>query len=145
MDTIKKFIIVIFIALAVCSCSSDTEDTEDTAESVGLAFFDALYNQNDIKKTTALCTPILAKEINKYRTTKNAARRLFNMSFDSVKIDAALGDLKVREDFVNLGSLTFLFTGERNGKTYKEIKRIKLTKKGNTWLVDQVLKDPMPR
>jgi hypothetical protein len=51
MNTIKKFIIVIFITLAVCSCSSDTEDT---AESVGLAFFDALYNQNDIKKTTAL-------------------------------------------------------------------------------------------
>jgi hypothetical protein len=67
------------------------------------------------------------------------------MSFDSVKIDAALGDFKVREDFVNSGGLTFLFTGVRNGKTYKELKSIKLTKKGNTWLVDQVLKDPMPR
>ncbi|AOW78626.1 hypothetical protein A3Q34_18355 [Colwellia sp. PAMC 20917] len=142
MNTIKQFIIVIFITLAVCSCSSDTEDT---AESVGIAFFDALYNQKDIKKTTALCTPIFAKEINKYITTKNAARRLFNMSFDSVKIDAALGDLKVREDFVNSGSLTFLFTGVRNGKIYKELKKIKLIKKGNTWLVDQILKDPMPR
>jgi len=142
MNTIKKFISVLFIVLAVCSCSSDTEDT---AESVGLAFFDAIYNQNDIKKATALCTPTFAKEINKYRTTKNVARRLFNMSFDSVKIDAALGDLKVREDFVNSGSLTFLFTGIRNGKIYKELKKIKLTKKGNTWLVTQLLKDPMFR
>jgi hypothetical protein len=141
MNTIKKFIIVLFITLAVCSCSSGTKDT---AESVGVAFFDALYNQNDIKKMIALCTPSFAKEIKGYITTKNAARRLFNMSFDSVKIDAALGDLNVREDFVNSGGLTFLFTGVRNGKIYKELKKIQLTKKGNTWLVDQVLKDPMP-
>lgn len=142
MNTIKKFLIVIFISLAVCSCSSDTKGT---AESVAIAFFDAIYNQKDIKKASALCTPTFAKEINKYITTNNIARRLFKMSFDSVKIDAALGDLKVREEFKSSGNLTLLFTGIRNGKTYKELKAIKLTKKGNTWLVDQLLKDPMPR
>lgn len=148
MNTIKKFSIVVLIALVVCSCSSDTEEIEDaaaSAEGVGVAFFDALYNQNDLNKTMALCTPSFAKEINKYGTTKNAARRLFNMSFDSVRIDSALGDFKVREDFVNSGGLTFLFTGIRNGKTYKDLKSIKLIKKGNAWLVDEVLKDPMPR
>ncbi|GLX78355.1 hypothetical protein tinsulaeT_16950 [Thalassotalea insulae] len=136
----KSIIIAIFFALTLCACN---EPKEISADQVAVAFFDALYNQKDIKQATSYCTPDFAKQLTQYRTAQNAARRLFNMSFDSTKIDAALADFKVREEFNTTGKLTILFTGDRHGKTYKELKSIKMVKKGQTWLVDELLKDPI--
>jgi hypothetical protein len=141
MNPFKKFLTVIFITFTVFSCGTEKEDA---AEDTAIAFFDAIYNQKDIKAAAALCAPTFATQILKYKTAKNVARRLFNMSFDSVKIDAALGDVKIREEFKNSGSLTLLFTGKSHGKIYKNLKRVRLIKKNKQWLVDQLLKDPVP-
>jgi hypothetical protein len=132
---------VIFITLAMFGCGSDSEPKEN-ADDVAIAFFNAIYNQNDINKAKKLCTTNFAKEISKYITTKNVARRLFNMSFDSVEINAALGDLKVQSEFKISGKLTVLFTGYRQEKTYKELKNIRLIKQGDVWLIDELLSDP---
>jgi len=141
VNSIKRYFIVIFVILAMCGCGSEPKEN---AEDVAIAFFNAIYNQNDINKAKKLCTANLAKKISKYITTQNVARRLFNMSFDSVKIDAALGDLKVRDEFKSSGKLTLLFTGYRQEKIYKELKRIKLIKQGEVWLIDELLRDPVP-
>jgi len=140
MNVLKRFFIVVFIAFISSSCSSEREDA---AEDVAIAFFDAIYNKKDIEVAAALCAPNLATQIHKYMTAKNVARRLFNMSFDSVKIDAALGDIKIREEFKNSGKLTLLFTGNRHGKIYKDLKRVKLIKLNNKWFVELLLKDPV--
>lgn len=140
MNFIKKYFIAIFIALAMCGCGSEPKDN---AEDVAIAFFDAIYNLNNINKAQKLCTANLAKKISKYKTTKNVARRLFNMSFDSVKIDAALGDMKVRDEFRNSGKLTILFTGYRQGKIFKDLTKIMLIKQGDIWLINKLLPDPV--
>ncbi len=141
MNSVKRYFIVFFVALAMFGCGSVPKDS---AEDVAIAFFNAIYNQNDINKAKKLCTTNFAKEISKYISTKNVSRRVFNMSFDSVEIHAALGDLKVRAEFENSGSLTILFTGYRQEKIYKELKKIKLIKQGDIWLVDELLRDPTP-
>jgi len=132
---------MIIVALAMFGCGSEPKES---AEEVAIAFFNAIYNQNDINKAKTLCTTNFANEISKYVTTKNVARRLFNMSFDSVEIDAALGDMKVRGEFKDSGKLTLLFTGYRQEKIYKELKKIKLIKQGDIWLIDELLRDPTP-
>jgi len=125
-------------------CGSEPREKADNAEDVAIAFFNAIYNQNDINQAKKFCTTNFATEMSKYVTAKNVARRLFNMSFDSVEIDAALGDLKVRGEFKNSGKLTLLFTGYRQEKIYKELKKIKLIKQGDIWLIDELLPDPTP-
>ncbi|MCP4324300.1 MAG: hypothetical protein GY787_21065, partial [Alteromonadales bacterium] len=47
-------------------------------------------------------------------------------------------------DFEKSGELTLLFTGYRQEKTYKELKKIKLIKQGDSWLIDALLPDPTP-
>jgi len=141
VSLIKHGFIFISVALMLFGCGDEPE-VEQTAEDVAVAFFDAVYNQNDIDKALALSTPNFAEELGKYITTKNAARRLFNMSFDSVQIDAALGDKNVRREFKRSGKLVILFTGYRQDKLYKEMKEIRLVKKGDNWLVDELLPDP---
>jgi len=137
----KKCVAVFFVIITLISCNSDKEVT---AEDVAVAFFDAIYNQKDIKKATALCSPKFSKELKKYRTANQAARQLFNMSFDTVEISAALGDLKVRKEFQTSGNLTILFTGFSHEKKYKDLKKIRLIKRNNIWLVDKLLADPIP-
>ena len=140
MNSIKHYSILLLIVLSIAGCNTNAERS---AEGVAIAFFDAIYNQNNLKEAALLCTPQFSKKLSKYVTTKNIARRMLNMSFDSVKIDAGLGDINVRQEFNNTGSLTILFTGTRQGKIYKELKRIKLIKKGDSWFVDKLLKDPI--
>ncbi|WP_206486129.1 hypothetical protein [Thalassotalea sp. G2M2-11] len=135
----KSIFFTFFMGLALFACN---KNTEVSADQVAVAFFDALYNQKDLDQALKYCTPRFAKEIKQFHTAKNVARRIFNMTFDSTTINAALADFKVREEFNTSGNLTILFTGDRNGKTYKEMKRIRLLKQGDTWLVDELLKDP---
>ncbi len=137
----KAIIIALCMTFFLTGCN---ERQEITADQVAVAFFDALYNEKDLEHALSYCTKSFAKRVKQYKTANNVARRLFNMSFDSTKINPALADFKVREEFDTSGSLTILFTGNRQGKTYNELKRIKLVKQGNTWLVDELLKDPMP-
>lgn len=132
---------MIFVSIVISGCGPEPKDT---SQDVAVAFFDAIYNQNDINKAQKLCTADLAKELSQYVTAKNVARRVFNMSFDSVEIDAALGDMAVREEFETSGVLTILFTGHREGRIYKDLKKIKLIEKDNIWFVDEILPDPFP-
>lgn len=136
----KQYFIAIFMALTLCGCGADTEPK---AQDAAIGFFDAIYNQGDVNKAASFCTPHLAEEVKKHMTAKNVARRMFNMSFDSVQIDAGLGDVKVREEFNTTGQLTILFTGNRQDKIFKELKTVKLVKNGNSWLVDEIVANPI--
>jgi len=132
------FYIITIIVLTGCVA----EKKEIKAEDVAIGFFDAIYNQKDIEKAASFCSPAFSKELKKYITANNAARRLFNMSFDTVNIETGLGDTSVRRAFSDSGELTILFTGTRDGKTFKDLKKIKLIKQKDYWYVDQILKDP---
>lgn len=144
MNKIKTYLMTTFLALLLFGCAEEFAEVEEPAEDVAVAFFDAIYNQNNIDKAKRLSTPELAAQIGEYMTAKNVARRLFNMSYDSVEVHAALGDVSVKQAFERTGQLTMLFTGERYGKTVKELKNIRLVKNGNSWLVAEVLPDPEP-
>ncbi|WDE13834.1 hypothetical protein [Thalassomonas haliotis] len=141
-ELIKKYLFVFFISILVLGCSKEKQ--EPSADEVAVAFFDAIYNQKDINQALLLCSERFAKQVKQQRSASQVARRLFNMSFDSVQINAALGDKKLREEFNQQGSLTILFTGLRQEKVYKDLKKIKMIKQGNTWLIDEILADPMP-
>jgi hypothetical protein len=131
------------MSLNLLGCSLEKVE-EETAGEVATAFFDALYNTKNLEKALTFCTPEFAKEVGKHKTVKQAALRLFNMSYDSVKIHAALGDQKVRAEFNTSGKLTMLFTGDRQGKIYKDLKKVQLIKKGKVWYIESLLPDPVP-
>ena len=140
MIVIKKYCAFLFLSIMLFGCSAEVK--EQSAEAVAVAFFDAIYNKKDINQAVLLCTPSFAAQLKKHRTAKQVALRLFNMSFDTVEIDAALSDFDVREDFDRTGNLTMLFTGLRQDRVFKDMKKIKLIRNGETWLVDKILADP---
>ena len=140
----KKVFIFILMMVSLIGCDGRREIArEQEAEDVAVSFFDAIYNQKDLKKAATFCSPGFADELNKYLTARNAARRLFNMTYDTVQIETGLGDTSVRREFTSSGELVVLFTGKRDGKTYKELKKIKLIKRDENWYVDKIMKDPV--
>lgn len=142
MNIFNKCLLVLCVWAPLLGCGSEPKVS---AEDVAVMFFDAIYNQKDINKAVALCSPSFAKEVKQHRTANQVARRMFNMSFDHVEINAALGDRKIRQEFNHSGVLTILFTGYRYEKIYKDLKKIRLIKKGDDWFVDKLLADPILR
>ncbi|MEW6991495.1 hypothetical protein AADZ91_12495 [Colwelliaceae bacterium 6441] len=137
----KKIKVVLLITFITSLLGCDTKNKEENAEDIAISFFNALYNEKDLKKVKELSSKNFQSELAKYHTAKHVANKLFHLSFDKVKIDAALADTKLRAEFNEHGVLTVIFNGEFNRKTIKEMKRIRLIRKGDTWLVDQILPD----
>ncbi len=81
----------------------------------------------------------LKEDIKKYRTAQNFSRRLLNLSFDSVTIEAQKSNTKVIDDLNVQVTMTILLTGMRNERIYKDVRSIHLIKKGDIWLVDKLL------
>ena len=139
----STFTVLIFIGLFLSACGDRKEITDiDNPELVVIAFFDALYNEKDIKKAALVCDPKLARIVLHYRSPRAVGRHLFNMSFDSVKITPESSGTKIREQFSDTANITVYLDGLYNDDRIKDIKRLRLVQQGNKWIITKILKDP---
>jgi len=135
-----KSIIIPFLSLTLLfSCGTDQNESEIAEKEVAMAFFDAIYNQKDLKEATKLSSVKFQKELKKYKTAKNLARRLLNLQFNSVKMTTAAQKTQIIDEYNAHVTMTVLFTGERFNGTFKDFKRIRLVKEKNNWVVDKIL------
>lgn len=139
-----KFITVGLVFL-LSACGEEDKDKisdVDNPEVVTIAFFNALYNENNIKKAASVCSPKLARIILHYKSTKAVARHLFNMSYDNVVVKPDDSGVKVREQFKNSAEITVYFDGYYQDNRLKDVKRLSLIQVDNKWVIDKILKDP---
>jgi hypothetical protein len=132
------------LLLLITSCGIDNEEITsiDNPKLVTVAFFDAIYNEKDIKKAASVCDDKLAKLVLHYRTSSAVGRHLFNMSYDNVVVKPDESGVKVREQFKGSAIVTVYFNGYYNDKNVKDVKLISLIQKDGKWLIDKILKDP---
>ncbi len=133
-----SFIIGTIFCLTILGCSPSSNETELSEQDVAIAFFDAIYNKKDLKKALLLSSSKLKNEVNKYRTAKHLARKLLNMSFDSVKLETSSTNTKILNEFSTQVTLTVLFTGQRDGNTFKDYRKVGVIKENDIWLVDKI-------
>lgn len=138
-----KYILFSFLFL-LSACGNDKEKitTIDNPELVSIAFFNALYNEKDVKKAASVCAPKLAKLILHYRSPQAVARHLFNMSYDKVEVKPDGSGVKVREQFKNSAVITLYFDGYHHEERLKDVKRISVIQLNGKWVIDKILKDP---
>lgn len=143
MNNIK--FITFGLILLIFGCGESNKDTirnVDNPEVVAIAFFDALYNEQNIKKAASVCSPKLARILLHYKSTKAVARHMFNMSFDEVDITPDDSGIKVREQFKDSAIITVYFNGYYQSNNLKDVKRLSLIQVDDKWLIDKILKDP---
>lgn len=132
-----------FLFLLLTACTGEEEITDiDNPEKIAIAFFDALYNQKDVKKAASVCTPKLARIILHYRSSNSVGRHLFNMSYDKVEISPDSSGVKVREQFKDSADITVYFDGVYQEDRLKDVKRIRLVQVDGNWVISKILKDP---
>lgn len=143
MNYIKFIILTFVIALTGCG-EPDKDKISDVGnpEIVAIEFFNALYNEKNIKKAASVCSPQLSRIIMHYKSTKAVARHLFNMSYDKVEIKPDDSGVKVREQFKDKAVITVFFDGHYNDEHLKDVKRLSLVQIDDKWVIDKILKDP---
>tara|TARA_B110000438_G_scaffold302310_1_gene359618 strand:+ start:6236 stop:6670 length:435 start_codon:yes stop_codon:yes gene_type:complete len=143
MNYIKLIFLSFMLLIFGCGESSkDTITNVDNPEVVAIEFFNALYNEQNIKKAASVCSPKLARIILHYKSTKAVARHMFNMSFDNVEITPDDSGVKVREQFKNSAVITVYFDGYYQNNHLKDVKRLSLIQVEDKWIIDKILKDP---
>jgi len=133
-----KYIVVIFLSLTLLSACGEKE-AEAAEKEVAIAFFDAVYNQKNINKVIKLSSIKFQKEIKKYKTAKNLARRLLNLQFNSVEMTTAAQKTQIIDEHNTHVTMTVVFTGKRHDGTFKDFKKIRLVKENNVWVVDKII------
>ena len=135
------YISLLLILSMLFLTTSCTEEIAGRSESeITIAFFDAVYNQKDLDAALSLSSASFKKDIIKYKTLNNFARRGLSLSFDSVSINTQKSAAKVIDAANIQVTMTVLLTGKHNERIYKEVREIQLVKKENSWLVNKLLK-----
>ena len=143
MKQLKFFLLPFLVLLVACGePEKDKITDQDDPENVAIAFFDALYNEKNIKKAASVCSPQLARIILHYKSPQAVARHMFNMKFDQVEITPDDTGVKVRERFKEKAVITIYFSGTYQGDNYKDVKRLSVIQVGDEWVIDKILKDP---
>jgi hypothetical protein len=141
MENLNKtyLIVILLFSIVFAGCNSGKTENEVNEKQVAVAFFDAVYNSKDINEIRKLSSDDFKDKISQYKTAKHFSRRVLNMQFDSVTMETAAAKTQIIDEFNVQVTMTVLFTGQRNGSTIKDYKRIRLIKKDNAWFVDKLL------
>lgn len=141
MKYFKVLLLSITVMLSACG-DEDKAIKTDNPETVAIAFFDALYNEKDVKKAAKVCSPQLSRIILHYKSPRAVARHLFNMSYDQVTASPDGSGVKVREQFKDIAVITVYFDGMYDNQRIKDVKRLSLVQQDGNWVIDKILKDP---
>ncbi len=141
--------IVTLLSLIIClftlGCNDDVKVSSDSPGDSAAAYFDALYNQQDLQKATAYATPRLTRIMKSYGTAKQFARNLINMQYDEVIIEVDRSNTSLREQYGDKAKINIVFTGYINGKKVDEMRSVNMIHTKGKWYVDKILADPYAR
>ncbi|MBB1289621.1 hypothetical protein H5085_12180 [Pseudoalteromonas sp. SR43-6] len=133
------------ICLFLSACGDDNKTLGDTPGDTATAYFDALYNQQDLQKASTMATPNLTRIMKSYGTAKQFSRNLVNMQYDEVTIEVDMTNMSVREQYGDNAKINLIFTGYLNGDKIDEMRSVKMLRKKGKWYIDKIVADPYAR
>ncbi|WP_024608070.1 hypothetical protein [Pseudoalteromonas sp. TAB23] len=133
------------ICLFLSACGDDIKTLADTPGDTATAYFDALYNQQDLQKASTMATPNLTRIMKSYGTAKQFSRNLVNMQYDEVTIEVDMTNMSIREQYGDNAKINLIFTGYLNGDKIDEMRSVKMLRKKGKWYIDKIVADPYAR
>ncbi|BDF94672.1 MULTISPECIES: hypothetical protein [Pseudoalteromonas] len=145
-----KLFLTLFAAtflLLVSGCGNDDtpRGEKNTPGNSAALFFDTLYNEQDLTKASTMATPRMARIMMSYGTSKQFARNLVNLQYDSVVIEVDMTNMSLREQYGETANINLIFTGQFNGNKVDDMRSVKMVRKKGNWYVDKINADPFAR
>ena len=144
MKKITPLLIFIF-CLLITSCGDEINKTEVTPGDTATAYFDALYNEKDLKKASMMATPTLARIMISYGTARQFSRNLVNMQYDKVIIEVDMSNMSLREQYGDKAKINLIFTGYLGNKKIDEMRSVQMQRSKGKWYIDKIIADPYAR
>jgi len=143
-----RIIFTAFLMVFLTACSDDGPEVSgdnDSPEYAATVFFYAIYEEKDLKKTMSLATPKMARIIKSYGSTRQFARNLINMQFDTVNIEIDRTSKSIRKRYGDKATITLIFSGTLNGNNVDDMRSVKLIQKKGKWFIEKIVDDPYAR
>ncbi|WP_042145020.1 MULTISPECIES: hypothetical protein [unclassified Pseudoalteromonas] len=143
-----RIVFTFFILTFLTACSDDGPEVSgdnDSPEYAATVFFYAIYEEKDLKKTMSMATPKLARIIKSYGSTRQFARNLINMQFDTVNIEIDRTSKSIRKRYGDKATITLIFSGTHLGKKVDDMRSVKLINKKGKWFIEKIVDDPYAR
>lgn len=145
----KLIVIFCFLLMSLSGCREHQTSLfgsykPDSPEHIALSFFTANYEKNDLKSMLELSSPEYARTIGSYVTAKSYSRYILNLQYESgveINVDRSFREVSETSNTDLNTSVTVLFTGQKHGKTVKDLKRVSFIKLDEKWLIDSI--DPV--
>ena len=146
-----NFCVLLPVVLLLSGCMERSKNIPSfanpaTPEYRALTFFDALYNQKDLKLALKYASKDHARIIKSYGTTKGYARYVLNLQFDpgvDLKIDRSLNQIQFGDP--NKTHVNILFTGTYLDRPVNDLRKVVFKKVKNEWLITKIAGDPYAR
>jgi hypothetical protein len=135
--------------LFLSGCGDDSapkaSTNSDSPEITATAFFDAILVKNDLELAKKFSDSSIDRVLDGYSSGKQLARTLWNMSFDTVEINAEDNSRNVREFYGEDASVTLIFNGMKDAEAKITFRLIKLKRINGKWQVVEIKSDPFAR
>ncbi|GAC14869.1 hypothetical protein [Aliiglaciecola lipolytica] len=144
-----RLIQLFFLALILQACDTESKkgagkygmmDT-NTPDYAAVAFFEHVYNDNNLNKAIAMSSERMAKLLKSYRTNRNVQRHVFNLMYDEVEIQPDTGNSVGRNEYAESAVVTLFFTGTLHDERVEDIRVIEMLRVDGEWLVDRIQPD----
>ncbi|MEM0514751.1 hypothetical protein WCN91_04785 [Pseudoalteromonas sp. YIC-827] len=142
-----KHIIFASLLVLLSACGQEDKITGDPNSPgyVASQYFFALFNHNSLEQASEHASPKLTRIMYAYGSADQFTRSVLNMQFDHVNIELDRTDMSVREQYGKSATINLVFTGDFQGKKVDDMRTVKLSRNGMSWMVTEVVPDPYGR
>ncbi|WP_440903836.1 hypothetical protein ACMZOO_13380 [Catenovulum sp. SX2] len=133
---------LIALTLLLTACGDKAPENEQPGPAA-IAFFEAIYNQDDLNAAVKLATPQYGRILESYHSAKRVQSVLFNRRYDSVQIEedkAQMGRSLIPASAKN-ATVSLMLDGTYDGNRHRDIKYVVMVKQQGKWLVDKLKAD----
>lgn len=145
MKKITALVLVFVFFLTSCDSGEAARGDKNSPGYTATLYFDALYNKNDFDAAINMATPRLARIMRSYGTSKQFARNLVNLQYDSVTIEVDMTNQSLREQYGDDAKVNLVFTGMLHGEQVDDMRSVQMVRKKGKWYVDKINSDPFAR
>lgn len=145
----KGGVVALLSLILLSGCGDEPAKTAstntDSPEITATAFFEAILVKNDLELAKMFSDSSIDRVLDGYSSGKQLARTLWNMSFDTVEINAEDNSRNVREFYGEDASVTLIFNGMKDAEAKITFRLIKLKQINGNWQVVEIKNDPFAR
>lgn len=126
------------LMLAGCDARQETQRPENVA----LAFFDALYNQDDARTAMTMVNEPLREVMRHYRIASQIQRNVLGLPLDDAELSVAEVDIDFFRRNTQQVEVLIRLSGHNGHRVVRDDRLVRLERRGEHWVITHLYSDP---